>query len=76
MELALDIFQQSLKFSRDVRNFQSQAATLHGIGRIYALQGNVKAAVYQFDQSLDLAKRSGSIKDEAATLHEKAELYF
>jgi len=67
-ELALEYYERSLQYYRQIDNKLGAAATLHGIGRIQEDQGDLQSALQSFDQSYALAAEVSSRNPMARSL--------
>ncbi|MBN3894292.1 MAG: tetratricopeptide repeat protein [Nostoc sp. NOS(2021)] len=74
IEPALKHYQQALS-QCPVEDETTKSAIIHNLAGIYIQQGQVLIAINLFEQSLEITKRLGKFKGQAATLHNLASIY-
>ncbi|MBD2500472.1 tetratricopeptide repeat protein [Anabaena azotica] len=65
---AIELFQQSLKISRNIGDRNGEGATLIGLGNAYNPLGKYQQAIEFFQQSLEIFREIGDRNGEGATL--------
>ncbi|MEH2173299.1 tetratricopeptide repeat protein [Nostoc sp.] len=72
---AIALYNQSLKITERIGNFQGKALTLHCLGNIYANKGEWDKAIALYNQSLEITERIGNFQGKAVTLHCLGNIY-
>jgi putative nucleotidyltransferase with HDIG domain len=62
LKIALDLFEQALKLSREIQFRQAEIALLNNIGCVYMARQNPKKALEYFDLQLEVAQNFGDRK--------------
>ncbi len=76
VNIALNLFSQSLEITKRIRDFNGQAAILHNISNINIANKNFEEAIQNLDEIIQIDESQNNFLGKAKTFNSRANIYY